>query len=98
MKWKKKARWVEDGKFITSSGITAGIDAGFAFLANTYLAANDRSSESQKANTDGDATQIPGFNKERALEYARSIAWRLEYRWNDDPDDDPFLGPTQKPA
>ena len=33
--WKRNARWVVDGKFYTSSGITAGIDQALGFLADT---------------------------------------------------------------
>jgi transcriptional regulator GlxA family with amidase domain len=31
--WIKEARWVEDGKFWTSSGISAGIDMALAVIA-----------------------------------------------------------------
>ena len=31
--WEKKARWVEDGKFFTSSGVSAGIDMSLAVIA-----------------------------------------------------------------
>lgn len=34
--WVKEARWVEDGKFFTSSGVSAGIDMALAVLANLY--------------------------------------------------------------
>jgi transcriptional regulator GlxA family with amidase domain len=34
--WIKKARWVVDGNIWTSSGVTAGIDAMFAFLKSIY--------------------------------------------------------------
>ncbi|WP_031479480.1 DJ-1/PfpI family protein [Maridesulfovibrio frigidus] len=30
--WKKQARWVEDGKFFTSSGVSAGIDMSLAII------------------------------------------------------------------
>jgi len=30
--WQRKARWVEDGKFITSSGVSAGIDMSLAVI------------------------------------------------------------------
>lgn len=30
--WKKQARWVEDGKFFTSSGVSAGIDMSLALI------------------------------------------------------------------
>jgi transcriptional regulator GlxA family with amidase domain len=31
--WVKQARWVEDGKFATSSGVSAGIDMALALIA-----------------------------------------------------------------
>jgi len=31
--WVKEARWVEDGKFVTSSGVAAGIDMTLAVIA-----------------------------------------------------------------
>ena len=34
--WVKEARWVEDGKFFTSSGVSAGMDMALAALANLY--------------------------------------------------------------
>lgn len=34
--WVKEARWVEDGKFFTSSGVSAGIDMALGVLANLY--------------------------------------------------------------
>ncbi len=34
--WVKSARWVEDGKFFTSSGVSAGIDMALAALASLY--------------------------------------------------------------
>ena len=85
---------MEDGKFLTSSGITAGIDAGFAFLSNTYVSLENRraSPTTQKASAMGDATAIIGFDKEKALEHAHFIAFELEYRWHTDPADDPFVG------
>jgi transcriptional regulator GlxA family with amidase domain len=33
VKWVKSARWVEDGKFVTSSGVSAGIDMALAVIA-----------------------------------------------------------------
>ena len=84
---------MEDGKFLTSSGITAGLDAGFAFLANTYVSPEDREANAppQEVSEKGDGTAIPGFSKEKALEHARSVAFTLEYRWHMDPTDDPFV-------
>lgn len=34
--WVKEARWVEDGKFFTSSGVSAGMDMALAVMANLY--------------------------------------------------------------
>ena len=33
--WVRAARWVEDGKFVTSSGVSAGIDMALAVIART---------------------------------------------------------------
>ena len=32
VKWEKEARWVEDGKFFTSSGVSAGMDMSLAVI------------------------------------------------------------------
>jgi transcriptional regulator GlxA family with amidase domain len=34
--WIPKARWVEDGKFFTSSGVSAGIDMSLAVIAKEF--------------------------------------------------------------
>lgn len=34
--WKPEARWVEDGKFMTSSGVSAGMDMALAAIQNLY--------------------------------------------------------------
>lgn len=34
--WVKQARWVEDGKFATSSGVSAGIDMALAVIERLY--------------------------------------------------------------
>ena len=36
VEWVKEARWVEDGKFFTSSGVSAGMDMSLAVLADLY--------------------------------------------------------------
>ena len=36
VEWVKKARWVEDGKFFTSSGVSAGMDMALAVMADLY--------------------------------------------------------------
>ena len=33
VQWEKQARWVEDGKFFSSSGVSAGIDMSLAVIA-----------------------------------------------------------------
>ena len=33
VRWVREARWVEDGKFVTSSGVSAGIDMALAVIA-----------------------------------------------------------------
>ena len=34
--WVRKARWVNDGRFWTSAGVSAGIDVALAFIAHHY--------------------------------------------------------------
>lgn len=34
--WQAKARWVEDGRFVTSSGVSAGIDMTLAIIAQLF--------------------------------------------------------------
>ncbi len=34
--WQRQARWVEDGKFMTSSGVSAGTDMGLAIVARLF--------------------------------------------------------------
>jgi putative intracellular protease/amidase len=34
--WVERARWVEDGPFVTSSGVSAGIDMALAVIAKLY--------------------------------------------------------------
>jgi transcriptional regulator GlxA family with amidase domain len=36
VEWVKQARWVEDGKFATSSGVSAGIDMALAVIEKLY--------------------------------------------------------------
>ena len=33
MRWQKKARWVEEDRFFTSSGVSAGMDMSLAVIA-----------------------------------------------------------------
>ncbi|MEM8841130.1 MAG: DJ-1/PfpI family protein [Pseudomonadota bacterium] len=44
VEWVKEARWVEDGKFFTSSGVSAGMDMALAVVADLFgVAAAERS-------------------------------------------------------
>lgn len=36
VKWQGRARWVVDGKFYTSSGVSAGMDMAFGFIADCF--------------------------------------------------------------
>lgn len=36
VEWVRQARWVEDGKFFTSSGVSAGMDMALAVMADLY--------------------------------------------------------------
>lgn len=65
-RWHGTARWVVDGKFMTSSGVSAGTDMALALVERLYG---------------------------RAL--ADTIARAAEYRWNDDPENDPFARSAQ---
>ncbi|WP_299694220.1 DJ-1/PfpI family protein [uncultured Tateyamaria sp.] len=56
--WVRQARWVEDGKFFTSSGVSAGIDMALAALASLY--GHDKAAKTAYGceynwNTDADA-------------------------------------------
>ncbi len=69
------------------------MDAGFAFIANTYVAPEDRKVDptEYREGIRCSASKIQGFDPEKALRHARHIAFRLEYRWHEDPEDDPFV-------
>ena len=45
--WQKKARWVVDGRFYTSSGISAGMDMALGFIADRF------------GEAEGDSAQLP---------------------------------------
>ncbi|MCE5195630.1 MAG: DJ-1/PfpI family protein [Negativicutes bacterium] len=59
--WQASARWVTDGKFYTSSGVSAGMDMALGFVADLY----------------GKAA-------------AKTIACRIEYIWQQNPEQDAF--------
>ena len=59
--WDKKARWAVDGKYYTSSGVSAGIDMSLGFLSDRH-----------------------------GIEFARKVAFEIEYNWTEDKDNDTF--------
>lgn len=59
--WNKKARWVVDGKFYTSSGVSAGLDMALGFLSDRH-----------------------------GIDFARRVAFEIEYNWSEDKDNDTF--------
>jgi putative intracellular protease/amidase len=59
--WQPKARWVVDGKYYTSSGVSAGMDMALGFLSEIH-----------------------------GVDFARQVAYTIEYRWNEDKDQDDF--------
>jgi putative intracellular protease/amidase len=65
--WVKEARWVEDGKFFTSSGVSAGMDMALAVIADLYgIAAADEIAESCEYEWHKDASWDP-FAKSAGL-------------------------------
>jgi len=60
--WIKHARWVVDGKYYTSSGVSAGMDMALGFLADRH-----------------------------GLEFARKVAFEIEYNWTEESEDDNFI-------
>jgi putative intracellular protease/amidase len=67
--WQESARWQRDGKFITSSGVSAGTD--LALFAISLM-----------------------FSKETA----KKVATVTEYKWDEDPSNDPFSESIPNPA
>lgn len=59
--WNKKGRWTIDGKYYTSSGVSAGIDMVLGFISDRH-----------------------------GIEFARRIAFEIEYNWTEDKDNDTF--------
>jgi putative intracellular protease/amidase len=59
--WIKKARWVNDEKYYTSAGVSAGMDMTLGFLNDLH-----------------------------GIEFARKVAFEIEYDWIEDRDDDHF--------
>lgn len=59
--WIMKARWVVDGKYYSSSGVSAGMDMALGFLRDMH-----------------------------GIDFARNVAHTIEYRWNENKDEDHF--------
>lgn len=61
VEWVKKARWIKDGKFYTSAGVSAGMDMTLGFL-----------------------------NDQHGIEFARKVAFEIEYDWIENNEEDHF--------
>jgi putative intracellular protease/amidase len=61
VRWIRQARWTVDGKYYTSSGVSAGMDMTFGFLSDIH-----------------------------GVEFARTIAYQMEYHWQEDKTIDSF--------
>ncbi|CAN5652161.1 DJ-1/PfpI family protein [soil metagenome] len=59
--WIKKARWVMDERYFTSSGVSAGMDMSLGFLREMH-----------------------------GIEFARQIAFNIEYNWQENSEEDNF--------
>ena len=58
--WVKRARWVEDGKYFTSSGVSAGIDMALAAAASLFgLEAAEEMAEGCEYKWNRDANEDP---------------------------------------
>lgn len=65
--WVKEARWVEDGKFFTSSGVSAGMDMALAVVADLFgMEAADRTALGCEYEWHKDASRDP-FAKSAGL-------------------------------
>jgi len=62
VQWMREARWTADGKYYTSSGVSAGMDMTFGFLSDRH-----------------------------GVDFARHIAYEMEYQWQEDSTLDPFV-------
>lgn len=59
VRWQPEARWVEDGKFMTSSGVSAGMDMALAAIQRLYGAAE---AERIATRTEYDWKQDPSWD------------------------------------
>src|SRR5215470_10724348 len=77
VKWVEQARWVEDGPFATSSGVSAGTDMALAVIAKLYgKEVAQQVAESTEYEWQQDSTRDPFvrfLNKGNAEEYLRRM-------------------------
>jgi putative intracellular protease/amidase len=59
--WIRKARWIKDGKFYTSAGVSAGMDMTLGLLNDLH-----------------------------GIEFARKVAFEIEYNWIENMEEDNF--------
>jgi len=59
--WIRKSRWIADGKYYTSSGVSAGMDMTLGFLQDLH-----------------------------GIDFARKVAFEIEYNWQEDSQEDNF--------
>ncbi|MBX2856828.1 MAG: DJ-1/PfpI family protein [Rhodobacteraceae bacterium] len=59
VKWAPQARWVEDGKFFTSSGVSAGMDMSLAVMAKIF---GQEAAEAIAVGTEYDWRQDPQWD------------------------------------
>lgn len=59
--WIRKSRWIADGKYYTSSGVSAGMDMILGFLQDLH-----------------------------GIDFARKVAFEIEYNWQEDSEEDNF--------
>lgn len=64
VEWVRHARWVEDGKFVTSSGVSAGIDMALAVIAHL---AGEEVAETLAALAEYERHPDPGWDPFSAL-------------------------------
>ena len=92
VEWQPRARWVLDNRFLTSSGVTAGMDAALRFMELTWVANGSKDQAPMwRAHQNGIPWPVSSdFDPAAAEKAAKQTADGLEYRWHRDPADDPF--------
>ena len=60
VEWVKEARWVEDGKFFTSSGVSAGMNMALAVVADLFgLDQSEKTAKTSEYTRHKDANRDP---------------------------------------